>query len=199
MKSNVELKFLELLRKPVKSRQEINDMNKFAYLFEMELREELADLTSELNEIGIQCSDVWDLVNTKVKYPTAIDILLRHLPKPYHDKNKEGIIRALTVMEAKGKAASALIAEYQKTPKENDNLRWIIGNAIATVLTLNEIDWVYSTVLDKSNGRSRRQMVSALSAVKTEKSEGILIDLLEDDEVAPQALAALGKLKSKKG
>lgn len=181
MKSNVELKFLELLRKPVKSRQEINDMNKFAYLFEMELREELADLTSELNEIGIQCSDVWDLANA------------------YHDKNKEGIIRALTVKEAKGKAASALIAEYQKTPKENDYLRWIIGNAIATVLTLNEIDWVYSTVLDKSNGRSRRQMVSALSVVKTEKSEGILIDLLEDDEVAPQALAALGKLKSKKG
>lgn len=40
--------------------------------------------------------------------------------------------------------------------------------------------------------------VAALGKVKSEKSENILINLLDDDEVTPQALEALGRMKSKK-
>lgn len=198
MKSNAEEKFLKLLRQPIKTEEEVAEMNKYADLFESELRQESAGLTRELHEVGIQCADVWDLVKIKTPYPKGIDILISHLRKPYHDKNKEGIIRALTTKEAQGKAAPALIAEYEKTSKEKNNLRWVIGNAIATVMTLMEVEWIYSTVIDKSNSGSRSQLVLALGTVKAEKSEDILIDLLDDGDVAPQALAALGKLKSKK-
>lgn len=198
MKSQAEQKYLDLLRQPVKTKEEVLEMNKFADLFEKELSKESEDLTRELNDAGIQCKDVWDLVRVKTPYPNAIDVLVSHLRRPYHDKNKEGIIRALTVKEGKSKAGPALIAEYENTPKEKNNLRWVIGNAIATTMTLKEVEWMYATVLDKTNGTSRSSLVLGLGTVRTERSEDILISLLDDHDVAPQVLAALGMLKSKK-
>jgi len=186
----------ELYGKP-KSEEEIEEYMSLISKIEAEYAKETVGLLNELKYVGVDVSSVWDLVNTKKSYPQAIDILIDHLNKDYHEKNIEGIIRALSVKEAKGKAAT-LIKKYEETPKIKDNLRWIIGNAIAVVMTLNDVDWIYRTVLDKSNGGSRSQLVYALGTVKTEKSEDILISLLDDEEVAPQAIAALGRLKSKK-
>ncbi|MGQ7855231.1 HEAT repeat domain-containing protein [Pedobacter sp. WC2501] len=187
------------LRGRPNTKEEIEEVLKLGKLIEIERAKEFGELFLELGELGLHADSIWDLVNMKGRYPDGVvDLLLRYLPFDYYDRNKEGIIRALTVKEARGKACLSLISEYEKTPKEKSNLRWVIGNAIATTMTLKEVDWVYSTVVDKTNGSSRGMLVLALGTVKTEKSENILIDLLDDDEVAPQALAALGKLKSRK-
>ena len=45
---------------------------------------------------------------------------------------------------------------------------------------------------------SRQMFALALGKVPSEKSENALIQVLDDDEIAPHALEALGKLKSKK-
>jgi len=186
----------ELYGKP-KSEEETEEYMALISKIEAEYAKETAGLRNELNNVGVYIYTVWDLVNTKKPYPQAIDILINHLNEDYHDKNIEGIIRALTVKEAKGNAA-ALIKKYEEIPKIKDNLRWVVGNAIANVMTMSDVDWIYQTVLDKSNGGSRSQLVYALGTVKTEKSEDILISLLDDPEVAPQAIAALGMMKSKK-
>lgn len=198
MQSQNELNFLRLLKQPTKSKDEVREMEEFQLLFLSELAEESKELIHDLSSVGVECKSIWDLVNTKAAYSQAIDVLINHLRKGYHDRIKEGIIRALTVKEARGKAANSLIIEYDRTPKEKENLRWVIGNAIATTMTSADVPWIFETVLDKTNGVSRGQLVLALGTVKTEQSEDILIYLLDDDEVAPQALAALGKLKSKK-
>lgn len=199
MKSDAEKKFLELLRKPIKNKEEIVKMNKFADLFEQELNQESKNLIGELKVLGLEATSIWDLVNMKAKYPNGVvDVLLKYLPENFHQRNKEGIVRSLITKQAQGKAAPALVEEYEKTPKENNDLRWVIGNAIATTMTLKEVEWIYATVLDKTNGTSRSSLVLGLGTVKTEKSENILISLLDDTDVAPQVLAALGKLKSKK-
>lgn len=181
------------------NKEEIEEVLKLGKLIELERSKEFGNLFLELKGLGLEVCSIWDLVNMKGPYPEGcVDLLLKYLPNNYHDRNKEGIVRALTVKEARGKMGSLLIEEYEKTPKENSNLRWVIGNAIATTMTQRELDWVYSTVTDKSNGSSRSMMVLALGRVKTGKSESILIDLLDDGDVAPQALAALGMLRSKK-
>lgn len=187
------------LRARSNTKEGIEEVLKLGKLIEVERAKEFGDLFLDLKKLGLDVNSIWDLVNMKGSYPPgAIDILLKYLPGNYHKRNKEGIIRALTTKQAKGKAAPALIIEYERTPDQEVNLRWTIGYAIATVMSLKELEWVCSTVLDKSNGKSRSALVLALGTVKTDRSEDILISLLDDRDVVPQALAALGKLKSRK-
>ena len=197
MKSESELKFLELLRKPVKSKEEVAEKERWRNIFAGELKQEIMHLSKELIEAGCKYTDPWDLVNTKESYPEAIDILVKHASMPYHDRNKEGIIRALSVKEAKGKANTVLISEYNKIPKEKHNLRWVIGNAICVIITTEDTDSVLSIVEDKENGMSRDRFVLALGRIRSDKVEDCLIKLLDDSEMVPYALQALRKIKSK--
>jgi len=192
----LEKRWKELLGRP-NSEDEVEETLLLAKEIELERAKEISVLISELCEKGIVISSIWDLVNTKMKYPEAIDILIKHLSCNYSDKNKEGIIRSLTVKEARGKATLALINEYERTPKEKDNLRWIIGNAIATTMTSKDVDWIIKTVIDKSNRISRGQMIRALGNVKSNDVEDVLINLLNDDEVVANVIYALGVSRSK--
>lgn len=195
MKSKAELRFVELLRKSPKTQEEIAEKDLMGEIFGQELKYERRDLSQELKDAGARFSDPWDMVNTKEPYPEAIDILVKHLSINYHDKNKEGIIRALTVKEAKGKANKALIEEYNKTPKEKDNLRWIIGNAFTVIITKEDIESILPIVMNKDNGMSRYRFVEALGKIKTEQVKAALTKLLDDEEMAPYAAKALNKFR----
>jgi HEAT repeat protein len=160
---------------------------------------DLNAIRRELRKVGISINDIYDLVNTNEPYPAAIPVLLKLLNDGIeHIGIKEGVIRALAVKEAIGKASSILIAEYNRTSKDNMLLRWSIGNTIFTTITDNDVEIILPIVQDKTNGMSRQMFVSALGKVKAEKAEEILIKLLDDEEVAAHALEALGRMKSKK-
>ena len=154
---------------------------------------------SELKKVGITIKNIYDLVNTNIPYPEAIPVLKQLLKDGIsHVGLKSGILRALAVPEAKGEIGSILINEFYKTPKDKMTLRWTIGNTMEVVICKDDIDEVIKIVGDKSNGMSRQMFVLALGNIPSEKSEDILIKVLNDEEIAAHALAALGKLKSKK-
>lgn len=156
-------------------------------------------IKTELSKVGISINDIYDLVNANEPYPSAVPVLLNLLEKGIdHIGTKEGVVRALAVKEAIGKASPVLIAEYNRVPKDKMLLRWAIGNTIYTTITENDIDSILPIVQDKTNGMSRQMFVGALGKVKSEKAENALINLLNDEEVIPQALEALGRMKSKK-
>lgn len=156
-------------------------------------------IKSELEKVGIYINDIYDLVNTNEPYPLAISVLINLLKEGIeHIGTKEGVVRALAVKEAIGKASPVLIAEYNRVPKDKMMLRWAIGNTIYTTITEDDIESILQIIQDKSNGMSRQMFVAALGKVKSEKAEQILIMLLDDDEVTPHALEALGRMKSKK-
>lgn len=155
-------------------------------------------LVDELVQAGLNVTSSWDLVNTKSSYKAAIPILVKHLSMPYYVKNKEGIVRALAVREAKRVACRAIIDEYHKAPKDDLNYRWAFGNTMAVIMTPEYIEDVIAIVQDKSNGESRQMFVAALGKLKSQRAGNALIDLLNDDEVVLDALRALAKLKSAK-
>lgn len=195
MIEEIEKRFKELLRRP-KTKEEIEEMEIIRKQFTAELNRETIDLLNDLKKVDIDISSVWDLVNSKESYPAAIDILLSYLPKQFHPRNKEGIVRALAVKEAKGKAAKMLIEEYNKTPKEFASLRWALGYSIAIVMTMEDVNEIFEIVSNLNNGRSRAELVRALGTIKTEKSENILLSLLDDNEVLVEAILGLNKMKS---
>ncbi|MEO0249525.1 MAG: hypothetical protein ABIN58_08295, partial [candidate division WOR-3 bacterium] len=53
------------------------------------------------DEAGLEVSSVWDLVNTSEPYPEAIPVLIKLLSQIEEPHMKEGIVRALTVKEAR--------------------------------------------------------------------------------------------------
>lgn len=165
MMNNIEelnKKFKELVQKPIKSKQEIELQQEIAVAIEKALNDETKSLLNELYQIGITVISLWDLVNTKDKYPSAIPVLLAHLTKDYSEKNKKGIIRALAVKEAIGKASPVLLDEYSSIPKDKMLLRWAIGNTIYITITEDDVERILPIVQDKENGISRKMFVAAL-------------------------------------
>lgn len=156
-------------------------------------------IKSELLKAGIVVNDIYDLVNTKKSYESAIPILLDVLEQGIEDNTtKEGVIRALAVKAAIGIASPILIKEYNRIPKGETILRWVIGNTIFTTITEEDTEEILAIVQDATNGISRQMFVAALGKVKSEKSEKVLITLLDDNEVATHAIEALGRRKSQK-
>jgi HEAT repeat protein len=151
-----------------------------------------------LLNVGIEINDIYDLVNARQEYSKAIPVLIELLEKDIitNDKVKEGIIRALAIKEARGKAGKVLIEEFNKTPKEKALLRWIIGNTMETIISDEELPDILEIVNNKDNGMARQMFVIALGNLKNKHAEYTLINLLNDDIVAPQAIQALAKLKS---
>jgi len=162
-------------------------------------------LIKDILKTGIKISSVYDFVNTADSYPEAIPILVNYIKEQKISEPiiKEGVIRALTVKEAKGIANTALLEEYNKIPKGEDfhdhQQRWLIGNVINKIINENDVDAVLRIVSDKTNGHSRQMFIRALGKIKrSEKVENVLIELLSDEEAILDSLFALSKLKSGK-
>lgn len=85
---------------------------------------EVNKIKSELAKVGINIDDIYDLVNTNKPYPAAVPVLLDLLKEGIeHTGIKEGVIRALAVKEAIGKASPVLLDEYDKISKDKMLLR----------------------------------------------------------------------------
>jgi len=98
---------------------------------ELRFRAEEEPMIADLAKVGSEVGSVWDLVNTNMSYPAAIPILLDHLRRPYHERIRNGIIRALTVKEAKGVASDDILDELQRETDEEN--RWALANALTVV------------------------------------------------------------------
>lgn len=154
-------------------------------------------IIKELERIGIRINSIYDLVNTTEPYSQGLPVLIEFLRKGISDDRiKEGVIRSLAVKEATGIAGSALLQEYNRIPKDKMMLRWAIGSSLQVVVTDEEKESIINIVTDKTNGMSRQMFVLALGKLPSERTEQILIELLDDEEIAAQAIEALSNLKS---
>lgn len=186
----------ELIQKSPRTELEVQESIRLGHALESMLRQEAAPLTEELSTVGIK-ADVWNLVNTAAGYPEAIPILVKHLSRPYHRKNVEGIVRALAVKEAKGLAGKAIMEEYRNAPKEDHNFRWLFGNTMSVIAVEDDLDDLIEIVLDESNGRSRQMFVRALAKLKSPQVRETLEALTNDQSpiVATEARKALRRKK----
>ncbi len=148
----------------------------------------------ELSKVGIQVEWISDLYSQKLINKKCIPILLHWLPLVENKDVKEDIVRALSIPWAKPIAAPVLIKEFRKLRNfEFQGLKWAIGNALAVVADDTVFTDIVDLVSDRRYGRSREMLVVALGNMKDLRSQHILINLLEDDEVVGYAIMALGR------
>jgi hypothetical protein len=164
-------------------------------------------IIADLLSVGIQVESVSDLVKTSEKYEEAIPVLIEHLSKPYHNKIKEAMARALAVKEAKGVACKVIIDEYKKAPKEKPPYynrefyyRWAFGNTMQVIATEDYADEIIEIVMDPSNGPSRDMFVRSLGKMRLIRVKEALEKLREDEDkiIRDEAQKALNKILKKK-
>jgi hypothetical protein len=162
------------------------------------------ELATELRDTGIEVRSVWDLVNTDRAYRPAIPVLVSWLERMRaadvsEGKQKalyQGIVRALTVKEARAVATPLLFEEFHRI-REPDT-RWIIGNALDVLAGPAQTDRLLAIAREPAFGRSRQMVVSALGRVGRNRPDVLdtLVSLLTDDDLVLHAVNALARLRA---
>lgn len=146
----------------------------------------------QIGEIsGQTIHSVWELVNEKKPYPGLIPALIAVLDKDFGDDGmtNEGIVRALTTKEAAGKATKPLINYFLVV--ENPNIKWAIGNAIATVMVEEDLDDVIGLWKDNRHGKAREMLALGIAKMNNQKAFDALMEGLHDEGTAGHAVWGL--------
>jgi hypothetical protein len=161
---------------------------------EDEWRRAEAPLVQELQSAGYQVKSAWDLVNTPGTYPTAVPILLAHLPRPYPGPVREGIARALAVPEAKlGWETLVRLFREERDKRVKDGL----ACALAAAADDKVIGEVISIVRDPAQ-TSRVLLMSALERSGDPRARATLMELGADPQLGKESQAALRRLKRRR-
>lgn len=125
-----------MMRRKDKEREELSKL----------LIEDEKELIRDLRRVGFKVESVWDFVNNNVRYSflrkfsgsynKAYPILVQHLNIEHYPRTREGIIRALTEKDANESASEALLDAFYK--EQDKNLKWVLSNALRTVLTRSQ-------------------------------------------------------------
>jgi hypothetical protein len=158
-------------------------------------------ICNALAKVGVKVNSIYDLVNSRAPYPEAIPVLLSELEFAKNDKIIEGIARALTVKEARGVATKTLIKlfkDYKPSNQSEDLTKWAIGNAISYVADETDFEDIVKLSKDKQHGSARQMLPGAFARIKGSGAINLLIESLSDEDLADQAIRALGKLRASK-
>ena len=160
-----------------------------------EYRRAEAPLVEELRAAGYQVQSAWDLVNTPGSYPTAVPILLAHLPRPCPAAVREGIARALAVREAI--CGWELLTRLYRDEQE---VRAKDGLAVAIAAAANDesIGDVIALARDKTQGPSRVLLLGAFERSADPRARAALMDLGTDPDLAKEIQLILRRLKRPK-
>lgn len=150
----------------------------------------------DLAAVGLMYDSLDDLRESGLKYKAAIPVLLRWLPRISNGDVKESIVRTLSVPWARPVAAIPMIEEFRKAPDRSiSSLGWAIGSGLSIVADDSVFNEIAELVLDKRYGRSREMLAFALGRMRDPRAVGLLIELLDDEQMTGHALCGLGKLK----
>lgn len=162
-------------------------------------RRDASPVIRDLQNAGFAVESVDELRRSGVSYGGAIHVLLKWLPLVQTVGVKESIVRALSVPWAKPTAARPLLAEFRaESSATTAGLKWAIGNALEVVADDSVLDEISELARDKKQGKAREMLAVALGNMKNPAAFDVLIELLNDEEVAGHALMGLGRMKAQK-
>lgn len=143
-----------------------------------------APLVEALRKAGANVSSVWDLVNTKERYPHLVPILFEHLDRPYPPRIREGIARALAVREARP-FWDELVKRYLAEEDNSTNgMKWPLHLAIANASDVTVLDQLIRLAIDRRHGRNRALFVDALARIDDPRAAATLEELADDPDLA---------------
>jgi hypothetical protein len=156
-----------------------------------------APLVQELRAAGAQISSVWDLVNTKDRYPQLVPILFAHLDRPYPERVREGIARALAVPEARSRWDELVSRYLAETYTTTTGMKWALHLAIAAAADVTVLDTLIRLACDRRHGRNRALFVDALARIGAPRARAALAELVSDPDLADDVRRVTKKQKGR--
>jgi len=129
-----------------------------------------------------------------------VPVLAKWLPEVEYVPLKQDIIGLLGSPWARPDAARPLLDEFRRIDSRDDKpggLRWSIGDALGRVADESVLDDMVAIATDPRQGRDRQLFVAALGSMVKARDRVIpvLLQLLDEPEVAGYAVMGLGKLR----
>jgi hypothetical protein len=159
------------------------EREKFSEARRTHFRELEMPVVQALKNVGVNVESVWDLVNTSVSYEKAISVLLEHIQRPYHDRIKGGIARALAVPEARS-GWTILISEFRKEKRSPE--KWArdgLAVALSEIATDAVIGELIELVRDRDYGTTRILLLRGLKKSKHADAKKALEELASDPDL----------------
>lgn len=141
-------------------------------------------LVQELRDAGAQVSSVWDLVNTKERYPQLVPILFAHLDRPYPQKVREGIARSLAVPESRSRWDELVNRYLSETDTTTNGMKWALHLAVAAAADVSVLDTLIRLACDRRHGRNRALFIDALARINDPRAKAALAELADDPDLA---------------
>lgn len=170
----------------------IKEIEQAREAYEDELLANIAPLLTDLKGVGVVAKSPWDLIGKIDITSPAIAVLCDHLGRPYLDRNREGIARALALRGA-GHLWARLYAEYENTPS-GSGFKIGLADALGAVMKEDHASLVYSIVQDAENGESRLMLIEPLLQTRFAKEEK-LAQAMEQDPFLKQEVRRVSKLQ----
>jgi hypothetical protein len=156
---------------------------------------EHAQILADLAAAGYDIDDLSSLASTGRRYRELVPVLVCWLRKASSAKNKEWLVRGLSVSWAKAAGPDLIVEFHALRGNDATSLGWVIGNALSVIADESLFDALVEISEDRSWGRSRQMVVLGLGNIRTSESRDTLIGLLDDPDVAGHAIMALGKIR----
>jgi hypothetical protein len=160
-------------------------------------QDEAAAVVVRLRERGLEIDDLWDLVNgPNEPYVDHLPALLEELGSASHVRVREGLVRALSIPQARGVASGPLLREMRRATAagEPDTYRWVIGNALRMVATARDRAELEEIALDDAHGTGRQGAVEALARLPaSSRTAAVVARALADERLAPFALKVIAR------
>lgn len=141
-------------------------------------------LVKDLQDAGAQISSVWDLVNTKVPYPRLLPILFAHFDRPYPDRIREGIARALATPESRLLWDELVDRYLAESDSEANRVKWALHLAISAAADATVLDTLIRLACDRRHGRNRALFIDALDRINDPRAKATLEELANDPDLA---------------
>ncbi|SDI90748.1 HEAT repeat-containing protein [Frankineae bacterium MT45] len=157
-------------------------------------------LLAELAAVGFPASSVSELRESGARYRAAVPVLVKFLDQTEDPRQRQEIVRALSVPWAGAEARGPLIREFKTVPLEwgpaGDSLRWAVGNALEVLFDDASFTELVELAEDPVYGKARQMVVLGFGKSKRPEAVGLLLGLVDDPDVDGHAVKALGKLKA---
>jgi hypothetical protein len=180
----------------VKARQERQEEERQRRVAEWRQAEK--PLVDEINTTGLAVTSVWDLVNSKARHSAVIPILLDHLTRPYPERVREGIARALAVPESIVGWKILLNAFRDEKNYSTTGPKWALALALGAAGTDDVLDDVFPLLEDENLGRNRVPLLPVLGRSRNPRSRVVLNALKDDETIGKEVKKVLRRLQANK-
>lgn len=155
-------------------------------------------LIADLATAGYRVESVWDLVNTRADYSSAVPVLIDHLQRDYPDDVREGIARALAVPAAKT-AWPLLMRLYRESQDDVPNhMKTAFAIALGGAADDDVLDDLALLVRDRSQGSSRLVLLQNLADSDRPDLHELLEEAANDPELVKEARFQLRRVRERK-